>query len=201
MAAGGRASGQHALFSEKRYKNMSKGFSGTNAISITSGIFHLTLNYKPDFFLTKLQRRPLTHNYVVWIMAVCMKYKRLDITDFFLVLCVLKKLRKITEYIWDLSAKVHKVQKHVNCEICFDRKIEMPCLLHIIPPPPFTHTHTDIWYIATDVVLISKRNLWQMLLWLNRCAFCYLCWNLENQRQTKPIMDGAACYHRATFSM
>lgn len=42
-------SGYMKCFHQKGRKNISKDFSRTNAISITSGIFHLTLNYKPDF--------------------------------------------------------------------------------------------------------------------------------------------------------
>lgn len=49
MAASGTMSGQHIQFSEKKYKKNSKDFSRTNAITITTGTFHLTLNYKPDF--------------------------------------------------------------------------------------------------------------------------------------------------------
>lgn len=53
----------------------------TRAISITCGTFYLTLNYKPDLALSKLQHRPFTHNYVLWIMAMCLKYKHLDGID------------------------------------------------------------------------------------------------------------------------
>lgn len=28
-----------------------------------------------------------------------------------------------------------------------------------------------------------------MLWWLDRCAVCYLCWYLQNQKQTKPTMQ------------
>lgn len=64
MTTSSGVSGQHCnSFKEKVEKTFVK--TKTNAISITSGTFHLTLNQKPDFLLTKLQRRLLTHNYVV----------------------------------------------------------------------------------------------------------------------------------------
>lgn len=53
----------------------------TRVISITCGTFYLTLNYKPDLAPSKLQHRPFAHNYVLWIMAMCLKYKHSDGID------------------------------------------------------------------------------------------------------------------------
>lgn len=46
--------------------------------------------------------------------------------------------------------------------------------------------HFNIWYVAPDKVLIINRP---SKLWLHRCAFYYLCWELQNQKQTKPKMQ------------
>lgn len=48
-----------------------------------------------------------------------MKYKHLDSIDFFFVLCVLKKLRKLTEYVWEMSGRVDIVKVHMSWHICF----------------------------------------------------------------------------------
>lgn len=51
----------HAVFA--LLKLFSSGSTGV--ISITCGTFYLTLNYKPDSALSKLQHRPFAHNYVL----------------------------------------------------------------------------------------------------------------------------------------
>lgn len=77
-----------------------KGIKTFVETSIGLMLFPLHLGYfishwiTNQILLTKLWRRPLTHNYVVWIMAVCMKYKCLDSIDFFSFMC-LKETEKI----------------------------------------------------------------------------------------------------------
>lgn len=63
-----------------------------------------------QILLTKLQHRSLTHNYTVWIVAM-RREASLRRMLAFLVLCVLKKPRKLMEYVWQ--------KLHASYRTCF----------------------------------------------------------------------------------
>lgn len=144
-----------ALFLVNMQHFQRKGIKTFKKTSVGLMLFPLHLGYfishwiTNQILLTKLRRRPLTHNYVVWIMAVCMKYKHLDSVYFFSFMC-LKETEKINGICLEVVRKdIGSVQERISWQICLVLTKQLQCQIH---------THFHVWYITTDVELTINRT-------------------------------------------
>lgn len=163
------------VFTKKVEKTFLKTSVGLMLFPLHLGYFisHWITN---QILLTKLQHRPLTHNYVVWIMAVCMTYKHLGSTCFFSFMC-LKETEKINGICLGIVGEGRQCPSIYELRagkyvFVFTKRLQYSFTLH--PLSWFYMKYFDMWYIVTD--------FWWMLLWLYRRAFCYQCWNLKKQK-------------------
>lgn len=132
-------------FQRKCIKTFKKTSVGLMLFPLHLGYFisHWITN---QILLTKLRHRPLTHNYVVWIMAVYMKYRHLDSVYFFSFMC-LKETEIINGICLGIVRKgIGSVQERMSWQICFVNSYNAKLFTPL-------HTYFDVWYIATDVTL------------------------------------------------